>query len=149
MLFIITSKVSEERVELFLSESLHTKVQSCFLLRSCFFFSIWYSYPCGLPFLTCLFKLVIDKNKASVRFGLMHLLATNIAVWFVTAITETAEDYKQQAYLTSVAGKNYCSENVPSLNRWNPKLDPSTPSPTPYRHSKIRWASEILREWRI
>ena len=51
-----------------------------------------------------MFQLVIDKNKASVRFGLMHLLATNLCVWFVTAITETAEDYKQQAFHANNAG---------------------------------------------
>ena len=45
-------------------------------------------------------QLVIDKNKASVRFGLMHLLATNLCVWVVTAVTETAEDYRQQDYIS-------------------------------------------------
>jgi hypothetical protein len=44
---------------------------------------------------------VIDKNKASVRFGLMHLLATNLCVWFVTAVTETAEDYRQQDFYSN------------------------------------------------
>ncbi|RUS82167.1 hypothetical protein EGW08_010049 [Elysia chlorotica] len=78
-------------------------------------------------------KLVIDKNKASVRFGMMHLLATNIAVWFVTAITETAEDYKQQAYFTSVAeGANRtgmlksCYEDVTLARTASPYLFPCT-----------------------
>ncbi|CAL1539090.1 unnamed protein product, partial [Lymnaea stagnalis] len=53
-------------------------------------------------------KLVIDKNKASVRFGLMHLLATNLAIWFVTAITETAEDFKQQSYFAIRNGMSEC-----------------------------------------
>ena len=30
----------------------------------------------------------------------MHLLATNLCVWFVTAVTETAEDYRQQDYIS-------------------------------------------------
>ncbi|GFR96383.1 otopetrin-1 [Elysia marginata] len=78
-------------------------------------------------------KLVIDKNKASVRFGLMHLLATNIAVWFVTAITETAEDYKQQDYFKSVAdGANRtgmpksCYEDVTLARTASPYLFPCT-----------------------
>lgn len=40
------------------------------------------------------FQLVIDKNKAVVRFGMMHLMATNLCVVIVTIITETAEDYR-------------------------------------------------------
>eukprot|EP00106_Octopus_bimaculoides_P017136 XP_014784578.1 PREDICTED: otopetrin-2-like [Octopus bimaculoides] len=48
-------------------------------------------------------KLVINKSKALVRFGLMHLLATNLCVWSSTAIAETAKDYKQQTYFKSVA----------------------------------------------
>ncbi|GFN98271.1 otopetrin-1 [Plakobranchus ocellatus] len=78
-------------------------------------------------------KLVIDKNKASVRFGLMHLLATNIAVWFVTAITETAEDYKQQDYFTSVSeGANRtglpksCYEDITLARTASPYLFPCT-----------------------
>ncbi|XP_067663071.1 proton channel OtopLc-like isoform X2 [Haliotis asinina] len=47
-------------------------------------------------------KLVIDKCKPAVRFGLMHLLATNICVWAVTAVTETAEDSRQQDYFARV-----------------------------------------------
>ncbi|KAK3599223.1 hypothetical protein CHS0354_012831 [Potamilus streckersoni] len=43
-------------------------------------------------------KLVIDKQKARVRFGMMHLMATNIAVLLVTIITETAEDYRLKNY---------------------------------------------------
>lgn len=44
------------------------------------------------------FQLVIDKWKAMVRFGMMHLMATNLCVLLVTAITETAEDFRQQDY---------------------------------------------------
>ena len=28
----------------------------------------------------------------------MHLLAANMCVWFVTAVTETSEDFRQQDY---------------------------------------------------
>ncbi|XP_012937494.1 proton channel OtopLc [Aplysia californica] len=78
-------------------------------------------------------KLVIDKNKASVRFGLMHLLATNLCVWFVTAITETAEDYKQQTYLSSLNGNTSastglksCYEDVTLARTASPYLFPCT-----------------------
>ncbi|XP_059173812.1 proton channel OtopLc-like isoform X2 [Physella acuta] len=78
-------------------------------------------------------KLVIDKNKASVRFGLMHLLATNLAVWFVTAITETAEDFKQQNYFairnenTSMEGNSRsCYEDVTLARTASPYLFPCT-----------------------
>ncbi|XP_033743719.1 proton channel OtopLc-like isoform X1 [Pecten maximus] len=43
-------------------------------------------------------KLVIDKAKPLVRFGMMHLMATNLCVVIVTAITETAEDYRQDYF---------------------------------------------------
>ncbi|XP_013075078.2 proton channel OtopLc-like isoform X2 [Biomphalaria glabrata] len=78
-------------------------------------------------------KLVIDKNKASVRFGLMHLLATNLAVWFVTAITETAEDFKQQSYFasrsvnTTIEGINKsCYEDITLARTASPYLFPCT-----------------------
>jgi hypothetical protein len=48
-------------------------------------------------FLLC-FQLVIDKNKPVVRFGMMHLTATNVCVVIVTIITETAEDYRFEAF---------------------------------------------------
>lgn len=63
-----------------------------------------------IAFAQCCSQLVIDKNKASVRFGLMHLLATNLCVWFVTAVTETAEDYRQQDY--------FASREWPSCSCW-------------------------------
>ena len=55
-------------------------------------------------------QLVIDKNKAAVRFGLMHLLATNLCVWFVTAVTETAEDYRQQDYMSN--SESHCRRSM-------------------------------------
>ncbi|CAG5136815.1 unnamed protein product, partial [Candidula unifasciata] len=78
-------------------------------------------------------KLVIAKNKASVRFGLMHLLATNLAVWFVTAISETADDYKQQDYVaslkdnrTEVRNSKSCYEDITLARTASPYLFPCT-----------------------
>ncbi|KAK7503909.1 hypothetical protein BaRGS_00005032 [Batillaria attramentaria] len=76
-------------------------------------------------------KLVIDKNKASVRFGLMHLLATNLCVWFVTAVTETAEDYRQQDYFTSrnvsdPPALKSCYEDMTLARTASPYLFPCT-----------------------
>ncbi|PVD35083.1 hypothetical protein C0Q70_06364 [Pomacea canaliculata] len=76
-------------------------------------------------------KLVIDKNKASVRFGLMHLLATNLCVWFVTAVTETAEDYRQQDYFASRNVSNppllkSCYEDMTLARTASPYLFPCT-----------------------
>jgi len=34
-----------------------------------------------------------------VRFGMMHIMATNLCGLLVTGITETAEDYRQQEFL--------------------------------------------------
>lgn len=44
-------------------------------------------------------KLVIDKQKALVRFGMMHVIATNCCALIVTAISETAEDYRQENFI--------------------------------------------------
>ncbi|KAL8589901.1 hypothetical protein ACOMHN_023988 [Nucella lapillus] len=76
-------------------------------------------------------KLVIDKNKASVRFGLMHLLATNLCVWFVTAVTETSEDYRQQDYLDNRNVSNppvlkSCYEDMTLARTASPYLFPCT-----------------------
>jgi uncharacterized membrane protein len=38
------------------------------------------------------FQVVIHKQKAVVRFCLMHILATNLSVWLSTTTHETAED---------------------------------------------------------
>lgn len=46
-----------------------------------------------------LFQLVIDKQKALVRFGMMHIMATNLCVLLVTVIAETAEDYRQEDFI--------------------------------------------------
>ncbi|ESO90608.1 hypothetical protein LOTGIDRAFT_93639, partial [Lottia gigantea] len=70
-------------------------------------------------------KLVIDKHKAAVRFGLMHLLATNICVWLVTAVMETAEDFHQlhyQANMALIKNTHIGNRNVwslPCLNKSN------------------------------
>jgi uncharacterized membrane protein len=54
-------------------------------------------------------QLVINKQKPFVRFGMMHLMATNICVLIVTAVMETNEDYRQQNYIAknvTTEGKN-------------------------------------------
>ncbi|XP_041358724.1 proton channel OtopLc-like isoform X2 [Gigantopelta aegis] len=75
-------------------------------------------------------KLVIDKNKASVRFGLMHLLAANMCVWFVTAVTETSEDFRQQDFdyrlAHNISTRKSCYEEVTLARTASPYLFPST-----------------------
>ncbi|KAK6172603.1 hypothetical protein SNE40_016226 [Patella caerulea] len=78
-------------------------------------------------------KLVIDKHKAAVRFGLMHLLATNICVWLVTAIMETSEDYNQLNYivmknsnLTGTRTLKSCYEDMTLARTASPYLFPCT-----------------------
>lgn len=51
--------------------------------------------------LGCILQLVINKQKPFVRFGMMHLMATNICVLIVTAVMETNEDYRQQNYIAN------------------------------------------------
>lgn len=46
-------------------------------------------------------QLVINKQKPFVRFGMMHLMATNICVLIVTAVMETNEDYRLQSYIVN------------------------------------------------
>lgn len=36
-----------------------------------------------------------------MRFGMMHLMATNICVLVVTAVMETNEDYRLQSYIVN------------------------------------------------
>lgn len=44
---------------------------------------------------------------------MMHLMATNLCVLLVTAITETAEDYRQQDYIKQNISKVFtCFQNV-------------------------------------
>ena len=63
-----------------------------------------------------IFQLVIDKCKPFVRFGMMHLMATNICVVIVTSVLETAEDYRQQDYIL----KNVTSGKFQILIKLNP-----------------------------
>ena len=56
------------------------------------------------------FQLVIDKQKACVRFGMMHIMATNLCVLLITAITETAEDYRHQDYLSKNTSKHFSAQ---------------------------------------
>ncbi|XP_064637942.1 proton channel OtopLc-like [Lineus longissimus] len=37
-------------------------------------------------------KVIINKHKPFVRMGLVHLIATNLAVWLSTTVNETVED---------------------------------------------------------
>ena len=41
---------------------------------------------------------LVSKQMTFVRFGMMHIMATNLCVLLVAAITETAEDYRQQDF---------------------------------------------------
>ncbi|XP_076070404.1 proton channel OtopLc-like isoform X1 [Mytilus galloprovincialis] len=74
-------------------------------------------------------KLVIDKSKPIVRFGMMHLMATNICVVIVTIITETAEDYRFDSFaalnITSGLVKS-CYEEVTLARSASPYLFPCT-----------------------
>ena len=38
--------------------------------------------------------MVVNKHKGFVRFGLTHIIATNICIWALATITETAEDFR-------------------------------------------------------
>ena len=40
--------------------------------------------------------MVVNKHKGFVRFGLTHIIATNICIWALATITETAEDFRLQ-----------------------------------------------------
>lgn len=60
-------------------------------------------------------KLVINKSKALVRFGLMHLLATNLCIWSSTAIAETAKDYRQQEFFKSHEHTAKAAQGVKSV----------------------------------
>lgn len=74
-------------------------------------------------------KLVIDKNKPVVRFGMMHLMATNICVVIVTIITETAEDYRFEAFASMNITKGLvhsCYEEVTLARSSSPYLFPCT-----------------------
>lgn len=76
-------------------------------------------------------KLVINKQKPFVRFGMMHLMATNICVLIVTAVTETNEDYRQQNYIvnnvtTTMEGTKSCYEEVTLARSASPYLFPCT-----------------------
>lgn len=76
-------------------------------------------------------KLVIDKQKAFVRFGMMHIMATNLCVLLVAAITETAEDYRQQDFklknITYFPGElKSCYEDVTLARSASPYLFPCT-----------------------
>lgn len=51
-------------------------------------------------FLFCaLFQIVVNKHKAFVRFGLTHIIATNICIWALATVVETAEDYQTRNYV--------------------------------------------------
>ncbi len=42
----------------------------------------------------CVLQIVVHKHKAVVRFGFMHMLATNVCMWTMTTITETADEIR-------------------------------------------------------
>ncbi|KAK3099634.1 hypothetical protein FSP39_007321 [Pinctada imbricata] len=77
-------------------------------------------------------KLVINKKKPGVRFGMMHLMATNICVLIVTAVTETNEDYRQQNYhmvkfnFSGVNMTKSCYEELTLARSASPYLFPCT-----------------------
>ena len=54
----------------------------------------WYLY---IIFLWFSFQVVINIHKAFVRFGLVHIVATNLCVWAYTSILETSEDFRIQS----------------------------------------------------
>ncbi|XP_013410005.1 otopetrin-1 [Lingula anatina] len=45
--------------------------------------------------------IVINKHKAFARFGVMHLLVTNLCVWLLYAVLETEEDYRKDTLTQS------------------------------------------------
>lgn len=74
-------------------------------------------------------KLVINKQKPFVRFGMMHLMATNICVLIVTAVMETNEDYRLQSYIVNnvtLEGTKSCYEEVTLARSASPYLFPCT-----------------------
>jgi len=38
-------------------------------------------------------QVVVHRRKCVVRFGFVHLMATNIAMWMCTAVSEIQTDY--------------------------------------------------------
>ena len=40
------------------------------------------------------FQIVINKHKAFVRFGLTHIVATNICIWALATVIEIDEAYE-------------------------------------------------------
>ncbi|KAH3841794.1 hypothetical protein DPMN_115274 [Dreissena polymorpha] len=74
-------------------------------------------------------KLVIDKQKALVRFGMMHIMATNLCVLLVTVIAETAEDFRQEDFIKrNITGGplKSCYEEITLARSASPYLFPCT-----------------------
>jgi hypothetical protein len=47
-------------------------------------------------------RIVINKHKAFVRFGLTHIIATNICIWALATVIEIDEDYETRVNLKNV-----------------------------------------------
>ncbi|XP_013419735.1 uncharacterized protein LOC106180322 [Lingula anatina] len=50
-------------------------------------------------------SLVIKKHKAFVRFGLIHVVASNVSVWISALVYEIAQEYRYETYTQQTTGK--------------------------------------------
>jgi len=56
--------------------------------------------------------MIVHRQKCVVRFGFVHLVATNIAMWLSTAVSEIQTDYTVSRHqpvtptVTSTTGNN-------------------------------------------
>jgi len=46
----------------------------------------------------------IDKHEPAAWFGLMHLLATNVCLWFRTLVHEILEDFTHAQQMHGIGG---------------------------------------------
>ncbi len=91
--------------------------------------------------LFALFQMCIHRYRVFARFGLMHMMATNICVWLRTVVMETINDV--QFHLKSTDNRihgldllshMFTNRNV-SLTTLPTTLSPSTTTtPTPLAH---------------
>lgn len=44
-----------------------------------------------------IFQVEIDKNESIARFGLMHIIATNICVWLNTLVLEIMNEFSHMS----------------------------------------------------
>ena len=98
-------------------------------------FCDWYNCSLNdklLSISTCILMLLlqmcIHKYKIFARFGLMHMIATNVCVWLRTVATETISDIHQHS---SIYGGQYTISQGSNKTTPVPTTVASLPTPTP------------------